>query len=246
MTATLPDIYAALRDSVRYYPKQEQRCQQPQTWRVLQSLADASAPNFGATVCDKDKPFFWSRLWHEKSYNPNAIGFNFPVLYAFELDGSVQSPFDNAKYIRVLQIGVIDALSDSADARKCVGCDSRTINEIQQDTELILVNCLDYLNNTRPYRIDGNVTPVWANADFVSQGTAAQRFIADQAGAPILVPSFAPNSEAQMTRIDMSAVKMHGTAVTLRIVTKRCPEIEWNFTETDFGVLAQEAGCKNC
>lgn len=250
MTVLLTDIYAALRDSVRFYPAQELKCNQPQTWRVLQrsGAVEISTANLGATICDKDKPFFWSRLWHEKGYNPNNITWAFPLLYAAEVDSNVMvDPFGGApKFIYNIQVGILDVWTDDPDGRKCVGCNARTINEIYFDTQTVLQSCLKYLENTRGYSIDAG-PDVWANMDFVAQALAAQRIVSADFKAPsILTASQSLNREAPFFRVERSAEKIYGTAINLRFAASGCITPEWNFTETDFGVLAQEAGCKTC
>ena len=249
MTVQLTDIYTALRDSVRFYPNTDQPCQQPKTWRVLQRslAAEVSTQNLGATVCDKDKPFFWSRLWHEQQYNPNAVVWEFPLLYAFEQQATAVNPFGSGgKAIHGLQIGVLDKLIDTPEARMCVGCNSRTINEIYADTQNILFSCLEFLKNTRGFSVDGG-DPVWANKDLVEQGIAAQRFDAVPVLPSILTESEKLNQEAVFFRAERITEKIYGTAINVRVAVTNCAETpEWNFTETDFGVLAQEAGCKTC
>lgn len=248
MNVLLTDIYAALRDSVRFYPRQELKCRQLQTWRVLQKAmaVEVSTQNLGATVCDKDKPYFWSRLWHEKSYNPNGIVWDFPLLYAFETESAMIDPFGGSgKIVSNVQVGVLDVWVDNTDGRKCVGCGARTVNEIYLDTETMLLSALSYLSNTAGYSVDGGAA-VWANSYFITQGEVAQRFSAALVAPSILTASQKHNVEAPTFRVERSAENIYGTAVNLRFAVNTCPEIDWNFTETDFGVLAQEAGCKTC
>ena len=48
---TLEDFFYQLRDAVRFYPAQDQKCLQPQTFRVLSFDADLSDQGgMGATV----------------------------------------------------------------------------------------------------------------------------------------------------------------------------------------------------
>lgn len=250
MKVTLPDIYAALRDSVRYYPAQDMPCKRLQTWRVFQQSlgVEASTPNLGATICDKDKPYFWSRDWHEKKYNPNGIAWKFPLLFAFETEGAMTGPFGfsgDTKMVYTLQIGVLDVLTDNKDARNCVGCNARTVNEIYADTETMLLSALHFVSRVNQTEIDG--TDVWANADLVSQGEASGALnVTGKTSISILDASQKYNQEAPFFRIERSAEKMYGTAMNIRVAASVCPTVDWNFTETDFGILAQEAGCKTC
>lgn len=254
MQLTLETIYEALRDSVRYYPKQRLKCQQPQTWRVLQqSLAaevSGTPSSFGATICDKDKPYFWSRLWVESKYNPNNIMGEFPLLYAYEEPGVRIDPFGSGgtKYIVNLQIGVLDILSDDKEARKCVGCNARTINEIYRDTQTMLEACVNYLRGVHAYTIDGNRQGFF-NKKMVEQALAAGSIqTAEWVGGvhSIADAALSVNKEAPYFRAERQTENLYGTAITLRFIVDGCCETDWNFTEPDFGVLAHEAGCNDC
>lgn len=247
MTPELTDIYDALKDSVRFYPKQEIPCCQPQTWRVLQKSlgVEISTENLGATICDKDKPYFWSRRWHESKYKPDNIQFDYPLLYAFEMPGTLKDPFgSNPQFIYTLQIGVLDVLSDDGAARSCMGCNGRTINEINETTQGILQACIDYLKNTYPYSIN-DAAPVWANKTFIDYGLSANRFTANRTGGSITDKAQSLNPDATFFRVEKTG-NIYGTAITLRFYGGGCVTPEWNFNETDFGVLAHEAGCSNC
>lgn len=250
MTPLLTDIYSAFRDSVRHYPAQDTLCKRLQTWRVFQhSLGvEVSTPNLGATICDKDKPYFWSRDWHEKKYNPNGIAWKFPLLFAFETEGAMIGPFGfggETKMVYTLQIGVLDVLTDTKDARNCIGCNARTANEIYADTEALLLSALHFVSNVNQTGIDG--TDVWANADLVSQGEASGALnVTGKTAISILDQSQKYNQESPFFRIERSAEKMYGTAINIRVAASVCPTVDWNFTQTDFGIIAQEAGCKTC
>lgn len=248
MTVQLTDIYAALRDSVRFYPAQETPCKRLQTWRVFQQSlgVEAYTQNLGANICDKGKPYFWSRDWTEKKYNPNGITWKFPLLFAFETEGAMVDPFGGSpRMVYTIQVGVLDVLTDTKDARNCTGCNARTVNEIYADTEALLLGALSFLENTVSAKIDG--VPVWANAEMLKQGSESGALtVTEKSTVSILHTSQRLNQEAPFFRVERSAEKMYGTAMNLRIETQVCPSVEWNFTETDFGVLAQEAGCKTC
>ena len=68
----------------------------------------------------------------------------------------------DSKIVSSVEVGVIDVLVDDKDGRKCVGCNSRTINEIHRHSETMLLSALRYVDNTRGYSVDGGA-PVWAN-----------------------------------------------------------------------------------
>jgi len=243
MQPTLTDIYGALRDSVRFAPKHEYN--QPKTWRVLQQSlgVEISTDNLGATICDKDKPYFWSLLWEESGYR--TIAWDFPLAFAFEMPGVIKDPFGGApQFIYALQVGVLDVLSDDKAGRSCVGRNGRMVNEINDSTQAMLQARLEYLKNTYQYSIDGGA-PVWANKTFVEQGEAAQRFSANRFGPSITDKSQSLNQDVPFFRAEKVG-NIYGTVTTLRFYGDGCVTPEWNFNETDFGVFAHEAGCNDC
>lgn len=246
---TLNDFYTALLSSVKYYPRAAMLCKWPQTWRVLQLSfgSEVTTPNLGAIICDKDKPFFWSRKWHEAQYNPNAVTFNWPLLYAFERPGYIEDLLTGSpSWVYPIEIGVIDVLTDDIKGRKCQDCNARSVNEIYQDTQTILAGCLEYARNTRLYELDGSGTLAYLNDDYVARGLEYGSITsAAKKGPGILDASAHLNKQAQFFRIERTE-KLYGTAVTLSVKLPQCETVGWNFEQTDYGTLAQDAGCKNC
>lgn len=254
MNLTLDTIYDALKDSVRFYPRQESDYLQPQTWRALQkSLAaeiTGKAGNFGATICDKGKPYFWSRHWHESKYKPDNIVGEYPLLYAFEQGGDMVAPFGSSgvKYITNMEIGVVDIFSEDAPAQKCIGRNARSINEIYRDTQAILEACLNYLKEVKAYRINES-SEGWYNSKMIEQAISAGTiYKAEWVPGTLGIADAANqhNRTAQYSRAERSAVGVYGTYISLRFEVAGCCETNWNFNLPDFGVLAHEAGCKDC
>lgn len=78
---TKANFYNLLKQAVMFSPAGAGKCSQLQTFRVLEQGAGRllQSENFGATVCDREKPFFWSRAWHNAKYNPNKVIFDFCI-----------------------------------------------------------------------------------------------------------------------------------------------------------------------
>ena len=96
MELSLTDIYRIGMNAVKLFPAQNPpaECMQLQTFRVLQREHDTEldSETLGAVPTDKDSPFFWSRLWHEKGYLPNALSFDWPILTMFEIVNKFKHP----------------------------------------------------------------------------------------------------------------------------------------------------------
>lgn len=257
MSASVNDFYAALKQAVMFSPqylvpdaKQGQvwKCRQLQTWRVMgkERGGDLASPNLGATKCDKNKPFFWSRKWHENKY-ADPIVFSYPALLLTELSFSTESAFkQKTKRCYAYQLAVVDQHAAECKDCKCESCENRTVPEIFADTETLLFGALYYLSNVKQAVIQPSGETVYMNTDYL----AALK----EAGS---ISDFAPGAEwggllntwnkgTGGYRISVDANKIYGTAVNFTACFDNCEAPTYNFTLSDFGVTAAESGCKNC
>lgn len=255
--ATLTDFYNALKQAVMFSPQyvvpnsgngKAWKCRQLQTWRVMSKErgAELASPNLGATVCDKGKPFFWSRKWHESKYS-DSITFTYPALLLTELSFQTEKAFQkNTKRCYTFQLAVVDQLSGDCAKCLCESCEKRTIGEIHADTEALLFSALYYLSNIRQATTEPDGATVWANVDYLQAlkdagGISDFNPAADWGG---LLNS--TNKEVSAYRIAIEATKHYGTAVNFTACFHNCEATEQNFNLPDFGVLASEAGCQTC
>ena len=259
MNATQTDFYNALKQAVMFSPQYVQpdsgqgkvwKCRQLQTFRVMQKErgAELVSPNLGATICDKNKPFFWSRKWHESGYG-DPITFNYPALLLTELSFSTERPFQKqTKRCYNYQIAVVDVQSDDCKTCACESCEKRTVNEIFTDTESLLFDALFYLTGVRGATLEpSGETGFWNTAylDYLKEIGGISDYTPGQDwGGGILAPV---NKDVTAYRIAMAGTtNIHGTALNFTACFQNCEATEPNFNLPDFGVLARESGCKTC
>lgn len=248
MKATRTDFYNALKQSVMFSPKAELKCNQLQTFRVAQSGMEMTTPNMGATICDKDKAFFWSRLWQDRKYNPNHVSFEFPLLRVHESNFSVKRPLAaTSERVYSFQISVWDKWVEDNDKGRCQGCAGRTIEEIEADTERLLFASLHYLSGLVEATIDTGLPSGYYHKDFLT-------YLHDRGAISGYTPGIdfggmleQDNKSATAYRVEIASAKLYGTAIDIQVCLKNCEATVYNFEQcTDFAVLAQEVGCKDC
>lgn len=258
MSASLNDFYNALKQSVMFSPQYVQpdsgngkvwRCRQLQTWRVMSKErgAELASPNLGATICDKGKPFFWSREWHENKYNPNNITFKYPALLLTELSFSTERAFQqNTKRCYSYQLAVVDIQTEDCKTCVCESCEKRTINEIYSDTEALLFSTLYYLSKVKYATLEpGGETGYW-NTDYLAHLKENGNISEFHPGADW--GGLLNSQQATSYRVAIQAMlsPVYGTAINFTACFHNCEATELNFNLPDFGILAAESGCKTC
>lgn len=249
MNIELEDFYTALRDCVRFYPDSGSQCLRLNGFRVLQfdGAGELTNDNMGATACDKAKPYFYSRDWEKSGWNPNSVVGSLPVLTAFERSGIVKTPFDK-QAVRTYQIllCVWDKYNQDKCEGGCEGCEARTVNEIWRDTQALLFNVLYYLSGVvlattnidaskRVYHLE-MLKALKTNGDI----TNYQIFQSLKNSMNI------QGKEYPIYRQETVSGSLFGTAIELPINSSDCLSTEFDFSPADYGIIAQEAGCKNC
>lgn len=248
--ATKRDFLEALKQAVMFSPPStDGKCQQLQTFKVLENGGGGliRASNFGGTICDKGKPFFWSRVWHENGYNPNSIQFDFPVLMAVETNYQVDKPFAK-RNTRSYQfnISVMDKYVETKGVKGCEGCNGRTVNEIYEDTERLLFQALHFISKVT-YVTFPNGSAGHYNRDMLDAWVALGYI-----GSYDATTSFGNQLEnktksASAYKAAIPAEGLYGNSITFTIETNECEETVYNFGRLkDFGVLSHEAGCTTC
>jgi hypothetical protein len=180
----------------------------------------------GATLSDKDTPYFYSRAWERKKFTPNNIVADYPVLTAFELSSDLGRGIQesNIKQCYFLEVAVLDSFKNECDGK--VGrCESRTINQIYRDTEIILLNALNYLSGCVIATV-GDVTGVYNTAildRLLSSGEIEQYDTIYDIGGKFQ----SENKEARTIHVDMGTTDKHGTKIRVKVCVNRCLDIEF-------------------
>ncbi len=151
-------FYGLIRDAVRFYPESGATCKRPNAFLVetKDGGENLRETNLGVTICDKDRNYFFSRLWEESGF-PQAIEHDWPLVTVLMRESTLTKPFSvGPKISRDLFINVVDTYraKGDCDGCDCEGCDNRGINDIYADTEVILLNILRYLGNSAVYHYE--------------------------------------------------------------------------------------------
>ncbi|MCS6930525.1 MAG: hypothetical protein NZM43_13640 [Saprospiraceae bacterium] len=233
-------FYTALREAVRLHsPNTTLPCKRLQTFRVFAAspAQELLTQTLGATVCDKDKPFFFSREWHERRYNPNEITWQYPLLFAFEVEAACDLSQIEDGIVRArhtLQVGVLDVVKDVKSAAGCKNCEGRTPNEIYLDTQQQLFEALLFVKRIGIATFDDGTQILCAPSAYDATFTTLN-MIEEPLNA---VPLF---------RIERPAERVYGTGVTITIKAQQCDVTKaFDTSQKEYGVLAHEAGCSNC
>lgn len=226
---TLEQFYGLLKEAARVCPDLGSRCTQIQTFRALafHGGTEINTDNLGATMNDRDKPYFWSRIWETNNFSANGLGFRWPALVVFERNALREHPFGpRPKVKRWLEIAVIDALSDGVQEGKyLVGCDGRTIHDIFRDTEMLLSWALKYISGSvvaLVETLDGKTVSTLANEKSLVKALQSNLIQGYQSGHNFGA-TLGGVETAEQFRVDFASKKVFGTAVVVSAPFFDCP-----------------------
>lgn len=139
------------------------RCNQIQTFAVIDEWQIASREQLEKTVIEKYKPFFYSKKWNQEGYPSGNMSFEYPLLAIIPQSQNIKGiaggecsnsitfhlavldyiaeNYDNYKYSYVDKNGVCAC---NCSSKKI--CDSRNQFEIENDTSILLQNFLRQLS----------------------------------------------------------------------------------------------------
>ncbi len=219
----LEHFFSLLKDAARCSEDTGTRCTQLQAFRAfaVDSSVELNSETLGASLCDRDKPYFWSRKWERGKFTASTLGFEYPALLVYERPGTRKHPFSlRSKMAAPLEIGVIDAYSENCLTGDCAGCNGRTIHEIYRDTGNLLAQVLRYLGGSVLAKVnDGpaalyNLTSLQTSLDALS----IEKFEVVQTYGAILEAT----KEIEQFRIDYPGKKLFGTAVVIPVELIDC------------------------
>ena len=238
----LYDIYGLLKNAVKYFPDDGIKCHRPNTFLVemKDEGVTLTKPNLGATVCDKDGNYFYSRLWEQKGY-PAKIEFEYPLVSVFVGEAAVQKMFGpKTDIIATFVLGVMDQ-HKGADCKgcSCKSCDARSINQIFADTEDILLTVISYLRDSAVYLIDG-VETLYNKQHF--------EYLVDQGHVERVDPlrsldSFLSVKNAEVPMFNTSPIaNVYETQIKFKVELKGCNLPTFAFNSKVY----TGNGCKDC
>lgn len=134
------------------------KCKALQTFGVLSSMSELSTENLGKYLCDKNLPYFLSKAWIANGLDPSNIIFDFPALIVFENNFTTTKFFQAKGSERCynLQIAVLDKYAEGCQSGDCTSCNSRVVNQIYNDTEILLDRVMSYVSEAVVANVGGN------------------------------------------------------------------------------------------
>lgn len=135
------------------------------TYAVLEEYSDLNAQNFGKTIDDYGKPYFFSRSWAEFSFSPSKLGVTFPAMAVFERNATIHG-FDKAQKTLVsLEIAFVKKYSNKKNTQLGEG---ETRNEIYNEMDNVAKAFYKYMGNV-VYTVGGKYTHKDLTTDDIDQ-----------------------------------------------------------------------------
>ncbi len=217
MKFNFEDLCWLFRDAARYFPVNSERCRQIQSFRVLQEdyAAELATSNFGASICDKGKPYFYSRQWEASGYREDSITAEFPVLTAMEVfeSGVRKEPFTTGNYSIRFELAVVDRYTP--DKTTCKGCEARVIDELYRDTQELLNMVLSFIGSSAVYQVDNGF--LIGNEELMNKWYDAGQINPHIHFHPIGSLLQSKNLRAPLKRVFMPTDHFYGTMVVLEV-----------------------------
>jgi len=231
---TTDDFVALINNAVRFYPVQSMKCLQPQTFALLDSDDALNEKTLGKVICDKNKPYYYSRLWDNMNYNPSKISsWEYPLVTLFEQAGDLKGLHTRQQELTyTYQISVIDNLKETGQQATCHGCAGRVVNDLYRDTEEILMNVLHYLDDVVVAFVDGaNRLYNAKHFEYLIDEGIITGTIDDKATAKFTSDNKNDNTARAFHRTEPFIInaKVYGTTTTIRFTLPNCKTMEFDF-----------------
>lgn len=242
---TVEHYLALINNAVRFYPHNTIRCLQPQTYAHLDSDYNLNDPNLGKYICDKDKPYFFSRVWESLKYNPSQLRLEPPIVATFEQAGDLKYVGQvKQETTYTFQLSVLDVYNEDAKKVQCHGCAGRVVNELYRDTETIMYNILAYIDDVVVVFEDGENKLYNRQHWEYLEGEGATGVLDEALTSTFKNDQKQNNVQRAFHRIEpYTGSKFHGTSTTIRMTIKNCQNVEFDFTSSSGGEIPDKGCC---
>mgnify|MGYP003402310984 CR=1 FL=1 len=226
-------IIRALKESVMYSPQAEMKCRQLQAFKVLERGGLLVSENLGATICDLNKDWFWSRVWSANKVKAGKINWDFPLLVVIERGFTAASPLVNkGKQCVTYNISVLDKYTADCEKGACGGCSGRTINDIYADTEYLLFQALSYISGMKFITVGSTVYSMHDGELQKHLDSGAITSYTEGKGWGYIVANDTKSAEGYKTSIEAEGI--FGTSINVTICNDRCYVDGFDFTKATF------------
>lgn len=226
-------IYRAFKEAAMYSPAADLKCRQLQAFRVLERGGLISSENLGATVCDLPKNWFWSRLW-DASPSKSKVVWEFPLLLVIERGFTLSNPMQGkGKQCTTYNVTVLDKYGEGCEKGNCQGCNGRTINDIYQDTEALLLQALSYISGMKFIQVGGETFSIHKDELAAHITSGAITDYTEGKGWGMIVANDTKQADGYRTSIE--AEKLYGTSVNITICSDACYTGGFDFSKATFG-----------
>lgn len=225
-------LVALINNAVRFYPTQSLKCLQPQTHAHINNDSDLSSPNLGKIMCDHNRPYFFSRLWDNKNYNPSELSWEYPLAVTFENAADLKYLYtDRQETTYNFQLSVVDSLQQVANQVNCSGCTGRVIHEYYRDTEIMLLKILSYLDKVNVYLVDGELIPYnEGHWEYMIANDLIEGEIDDNASTSFRNNLRQDNVQRAFHRIEANSInRLLGSSTTIRFTIRNCQKVDFRF-----------------
>ncbi|MCB0544472.1 MAG: hypothetical protein KDC70_13185 [Saprospiraceae bacterium] len=190
---------------------------------ALSGAEEMTSPNFGTTICDKEKPYYWGREWAKSGYNTQKMVGEFPALSAFRMDAEASHAFTGRTgTVSRIELAVVDMYQKGeCESGKCKGCGGRTILEIFRDTETLLSYVFRFLGGTVHAVMDDGQEGLF-NASVLDSLVSDAVISGYEPMAQYGDMLIGKNSVVSISNVEFPAAGLYGSAAIIKTPTLSC------------------------
>lgn len=226
-------VIRALKEAAMYSPQADLKCRQLQAFKVLERGGLLVSENLGATICDLNKDWFWSRVWSANKVKASRINWDFPLLVVIERGFTAANPLNNkGKQCVTYNISVLDKYTADCEKGSCQGCAGRTINDIYADTEYLLFQALSYVSGMKFITIGSTGYSMHQDELTKHLNSGAITTYIDGKAWGSIVSNDTKSAEGYKTAIEAESI--YGTSINVTICNDRCYVDGFDFSKATF------------